>query len=567
MKSGKLKTAGGLSLPFIASAVMLTLIQLPFDFSALAWVAMVPFILACAPKTKTKGLYLTAYIVSVVYWLGNIYWLGLVTVPGWVIFCFYTAILWPVLVFVFRFARAKKIPLVLAAPILFVAAERLQGLFLGGFFWRYLAHSQYENITLIQIADIFGAGGVSFLIAMVNGLVADYVIAEKKRVFSFSNIIKTSIVLVSIAAAIIYGQWRINQTDEYIEQGPLIASIQSNVPQSVKESHQESDEILAELLKYSKESLAVSPELIVWPETMVQAVLDDRVLSLLSTSTSHRVFDKAIKEHSVKACYILVGATGGRPEVKDDMSIELVEKYNAAFLYTPEGEQADKNYKKIHLVPFGEVIPFKQSAPWLHRWLMIFTPYDYDYTLNYGTEYTIFEMQGIASLKEKQRSYRFGVMICYEDVVPKIAKNFVLDSKGKKRLDWLVNISNDGWFVRFEEEKILPSTELAQHTAICVFRAVENRVAVVRSVNTGISCLIDTLGRIRNNFVSGTLPQKAMERKAVGGWFADNVPIDKRITFFSRYGQWLDFSCIAGLVLFIIAGVVRLRLQRKVEQK
>ncbi len=192
---------------------------------------------------------------------------------------------------------------------------------------------------------------------------------------------------------------------------------------------------------------------------------------------------------------------------------------------------------------------------------MLFTPYDYDYSLEYGTEYTIFAITS----DDKKDLYKFGVMICYEDAVPLIARNFALDEQGQKRIDWLINISNDGWFVKLKEGKILTTTELNQHAAICVFRAVENRLAVLRSVNTGISCLIDTLGRIKNGFTDGTLPYQAMERKGIAGWFADKMPIDKRVTFFSKHGQWLDFSCAVCFVLPIIAqiGVKFLRFIKK----
>ncbi len=148
-------------------------------------------------------------------------------------------------------------------------------------------------------------------------------------------------------------------------------------------------------------------------------------------------------------------------------------------------------------------------------------------------------------------------MICYEGTVPAIARRFAIDNQGRKRLDWLVNISNDGWFVRFKNKKVFPSTELPQHAAIYAFRAVENRLAVVRSVNTGISCLVDTLGRIRNGFLAGTLPLQAMKRTGCDGWFVDRVPIDKRTTFFSRNGQWLDFCCALGLCLLIIVASVK----------
>ncbi|HUV64805.1 MAG TPA: hypothetical protein VMW24_12970, partial [Sedimentisphaerales bacterium] len=164
------------ALPFVVSAAMLTVIQAPIGWSALAWVAYVPFILASSPQTQPRWLFVISYLACFFYWLGNLYWLVPVTVAGWLVFCLYTALLWPVLTLCLRYCRARGIPLFLAAAVLIVGVERMQGLFLGGFFWRFLAHSQYENITLIQIADIFGAGGVSFLVAMVNGLVAELVI-------------------------------------------------------------------------------------------------------------------------------------------------------------------------------------------------------------------------------------------------------------------------------------------------------------------------------------------------------------------------------------------------------
>ena len=541
-------------LPFIASAAMLTVIQPPISWAPLAWVSLVPFILACSPKTKPKPLALAAYIVSFCYWLGNLYWIGPVTWLGWLAFCLYTALLWPILALGLRYCRIKRIPLFLAVPVLVVGVENLQGLFLGGFFWRFLAHSQYANITLIQIADIFGAAGLSFLIAMVNGLAAELIIAAReKALFKVSNFLKTALVCLAIIFTVSYGRWRLNESDKFIETGPLVASLQSNVPQSVKQSFEASDVMFDELLQASYESAKAGAELIVWPETMVQAVLDPRVLMLLESSHVYRIFDEALKEHSADTAFVLVGAYGGRPQIQENFDIKLVQRYNSAFLYQPDGTQAARQYSKIHLVPFGEFVPFRKSFPLLYKLLMIFTPYDYDYSIDAGTEYTVFEMTGVKD--QEPQVYKFGVMICYEDSVPAIARRFAKTRHGVKNLHWLINISNDGWFVRFKNGKVFPSAELSQHTAVCVFRTVENRLAVLRSVNTGISCLIDTLGRLQNGFITGTLPRQAMARAGMAGWLIDRVPIDKRVTFFSKYGQWLDFCCVACFVLLIIVPI------------
>jgi len=632
-------------LAFAASAVMLTVIQPPISWSFLAWVSLVPFILACSTDTKPKYFLLTAYIVSLCYWLVNLYWVAPIIIIGWVAFCVYIAVLWPILALCLRYCRKKKIPLFLATAVLFVGAERLQGVFLGGFFWRFLAHSQYHNITIIQISDIFGAGGVSFLIAMVNGLVAELIIDAQrltkgrvglappfssrwakahptnsrysmggslksphlredklapaeaggfgdglfnwKNIFKTSNLLKIGLVTIALIVTIVYGRWRINQSDKFVTDGPKVASLQSNVPQFIKrealrgkgeQAEKTAEAIFDELMQKSEACIEAGAELIVWPETMVPAVLNPEVLELLEPTQSWKILDKELREHTKDNAFLLVGAYGGMP---DETKTKIEKNYNSAFLYKSDGTQYEKRYDKIHLVLFSEVLPFRQSFPPLFNLIMKFNPYGYDHSLDAGSEYTIFEMTGgqdklesrkgtksqrklETSKKQKSSSrpgdlvaentqiYKFSVMICYEATLPIVARRFALDKQGQKQIHWLVNISNDGWFVRFKEGKVLPSTELPQHAAICVFRAVENRLAVIRSVNTGISCLIDSLGQVKNGFLSGTLPDKAMQRKGMAGWFVDEMPIDKRVTFFSKHGQWLDMACAACLVLCII---------------
>jgi apolipoprotein N-acyltransferase len=562
----------------IASGVMLTLAQPPIGWWPLAWVAYVPFILACSPAKK-KGsdpfsvvvpttakqpVLLIAYIVGAGFWLGNIYWMSFVTASGWIAFCLYTALLWPILAITLRWCGNKRVPLLIAVPILVVGLEQSQGLFLGGFYWHHLAHSQYANTTLIQIADIFGAAGVSFLVAMVNGIIAEIIISaknlelriqnsERNRINSFPYF-SILIVVAAVAGTLVYGKWRIEQTEKFITAGPIVAAVQTNIPQSVKQSFAAEEQIFDELLNQSNQCIPAGAKLIVWPETMVQAILDSQVLRLIDESHSYKLFDKAIRQHAGQGAFVLVGAYGGNPRIENNFDIRIAQKYNSAFLYTPDGNQAPQKYNKIHLVPFGEILPFENVAL-IHNLLIKMSPYDFDYTIDAGTEFTVFQMQ--------PGPYKFSAMICYEDAVPVMARRFALDKDGRKRIDWLVNISNDGWFVRFEDAKVITSSELAQHTAICAFRAVENRLAVLRSVNTGISCLIDTLGRIKDGYIAGNLPKRAFDRQGVAGWLADTIPIDSRITFFSKYGQWLDFSCQLCLAGLIIAQVVERLINKK----
>ncbi|MHC4324936.1 MAG: apolipoprotein N-acyltransferase [Planctomycetota bacterium] len=541
------------ALPFIGTAVMLTVIQAPTDFAPLAWVSFVPFIIACSPEARPRRLFLYGYFISLFYWLGNLYWVAPVTIVGWLVFCLYTALLWPVLALSLRYCRARKVPLFLAAAVLIVGVERMQGFFLGGFFWRFLAHSQYRNVTLIQIADIFGAGGVSFLIAMVNGLLAELIVTvgQKKR-FTLVQFAGTAIVCAAVVGAFAYGWWRIDQEAECVKEGPLAASLQSNVPQSVKRTFESGDDLFTDLMELSKTAAQTGAELIVWPETMVQATLNHEVLGLLDTSHSWNVFDNELREHAKDTAFLLVGAYGGTPEVQDDLTIKMGKKFNSAFMYKKNGDKAKEVYNKIHLVPFGEVLPLRKPLSWFYELLMEikFIPYNFDYSLDYGSDYTIFEMAGAED--GRAQAYKFGVMICYEGTVPAISRRFALDEHGNKKINWLVNISNDGWFVQFRDEQVLPSAELAQHAAVCAFRAVENRLAILRSVNTGISCLIDSAGRIRNGYIAGNLPVAARDRTGMSGWFIDRIPVDDRATFFSKYGGLLDYCCEVCVILLII---------------
>lgn len=516
-----------------------------------------PFILVCTPDARPWRLVWISYLASLAYWLANLYWIAIVTIPAYILFCMYLGLYWPLLALCVRYCRKRvTVPLFVMAPLLFVGAEAWQGYLITGFSWRLLGHSQYANLSLIQIADIFGALGISFIIVMVNGLAAELAIdAAGKKLFRAANLLKTVFVVCMILGAIIYGNRRIGQTEEFTQAGPLVGSVQPNVPSHIKELSEAGDEILADLIASSEACLKAGAKLVVWPETMVLATLNRSYLVLCQSDSRPRIFDKVISEHTKAKAYVLLGAHAATVGLEGAEYV-ITDRFNSAFLYRPDGKQDPKRYDKIHLVPFGEFIPFRESIPLIGKIVVKLSPYDYDYHLTHGREYTVFEMT------DEGRTYGFGVLICYEDTDPKVTRKMVVGEDGGKRADWLVNISNDGWYVRFKAGKVLPSVELSQRMAISVFRAVENRISIVRSVNTGISCLIDSAGRIQDGFMAGDLPTRAMLRQGVAGWFVDRINTDKRITFFSKYGQWLDFSCATVWVVVIILTLSRMVKER-----
>ena len=162
------------------------------------------------------------------------------------------------------------------------------------------------------------------------------------------------------------------------------------------------------------------------------------------------------------------------------------------------------------------------------------TPYQgVHYSLVSGKELTVLKFVG-----RDGRQYGVAAPICFEDVMPYLCRRAVVNAQGRKRVDMLVNISNDGWFNG--------SAELPQHLAICVFRAVENRVPIARAVNTGISALIDSVGRVER-----VVESSRGDRRSVDGVLVGRVRPDTRLAPYSRLGDtaWILLLSILGLEL------------------
>ena len=554
---------------FILSAILLTVIQQPYDLSFLAWVAFVPFAMGVLSDVKTKTIVLSSYVIAIIYWLFNLYWLISITFAGWAVLCLYLAVYWPMVAVALRFCTARKIPLWFSLPVLIVGAESIQGWLFG---WRFLAHSQFSNIHLIQIADIFGTAGISFIIAMVNGLVCEIIKYSHEDIPSefylrgikflknrglplrsstprrFKIVSGAVVTFLILAGTFYYGKIKIDETPEYTQAGPKIGIVQCNVPVKAGEDTIPFERVFLDQLADSRHAFAAErPALIVWPETMVETVLDESYLKLVEEGYASKVIHHALVRHANEGVNVLVGAFAA-DAVVDGNHIKLNTRYNSAFLYEPNEPYARQHYNKIWLVPFGEYIPLKKELPFLYKFLLSMTPYDFDYTLNRGTEFTIFK------IKNEGKNYNFAASICYEDTVPYMCRKLVAPD-GIKQADWLVNISNDGWFVKETSLGYKVTSELRQHMVICVFRAIENRVPIIRCANTGISCMIDSVGNIKDGFIAGTLREKAFERTAQSGWLVDSVKIDKRVTIFSKHRQILALTCAMCLILSAVMSI------------
>ncbi|MFC1782806.1 apolipoprotein N-acyltransferase [Planctomycetota bacterium] len=547
--------------------LLLTVIAEPIGWQWLAWMALGPWVVAAVRAKNGGRSAMISYLGGLIYFFFNLKWLAPVTLAGYIGLCFYLGWYFVLSGYILRrIYQHREWSFTLVLPVVWVGQEYLRAWLLTGFPWLFLGHSLHENIRLMQLCDTFGAYGLTFLVAMVNGLWCDLLLrplvrsnnrGRGSRLDAISSILITA---CCIAAAVVYGQFRLNQGKSAISKGRAIAVIQEAIPQYVKEAGESDEEIFQKHLTLSEEALAaeVTPELIVWPETMVPAPLNDEFLnagadflteagrSLLTKCLS---YDNRLRELSGKGVNVLTGAiTLTLPPVDPSR------RYNSAFLYLSDGQRFPKRYDKMHLVPFGEVVPFKESWPWLYGVLNSLTPYDYEYSLDAGDEPTVFE---IKPQEPNSTTLRFGVAICYEDVMPQVPRRLAAAEKGKKRVDFLLNISNDGWFVTGGQGTPLnPSAELLQHLVICKFRAVENRVGIVRAVNTGISAFIRPDGRVQEGYLAGTLPENHAQRQAVAGFLTDNVYLDRRISLYSIIGDSFAIACTVLTGFLFIGGIL-----------
>jgi apolipoprotein N-acyltransferase len=420
-------------------------------------------------------------------------------------------------------------------PICWVALEYVRSFVLGGFSWYYLGHSQYQNLATIQVADLAGVYGISFVLCMANGAIADVVLGWRSAQALKEKLVKVapSVLVTGLAVAGMwgYGTFRLRQYEPIV--GPKISTIQGSIPQSIKNDPGSAQDVLGQYLRLSEGAVHQGAAMLVWPETMVPGflnlALEDRWhINIQELNDAARQGMEALKDLAQHArMRLLVGGQSlGIVREKKDGDADVT-RFNSAYYidarYLEEQRKFLGRYDKIELVPFGEYTPLKKYFPFLAKMV----PYEVGFSP--GREVNIFDLNGA----------KFGVLICYEDTIPRLVRRFRANGA-----QFLVNISNDGWFEG--------SSELDEHLAICAFRAVENRVGIVRSVNTGISAFISPTGRIED-----VVKDKNGRRKQIEGVLTRNVRLDRRETLYTRYGDWLGRGCLAFMVFWVVFGGVR----------
>lgn len=478
------------------SAVLLVLAFPKNDIWILSWIGLVPLMIALDGK-GAKEAFRLSYLFGVVFFAGTLYWFIHVTVVGALLLVLYLA-LYPGIFgagYSFFSSRNRLFKLFLF-PGVWVALEFLRAHFLTGFGWASLGQSQYKVLPVIQIADVTGMMGVSFLIVMVNTVVKEVWTLGTQKGRRLCKEMIAPLAAGSFALAIVlgYGTVRLNSSRDTGE-GISIAVVQANIPQEMKWYPPAWPRIMEMHMTLTEKAAMEKPDLIIWPETSYPGILwEDKDLF-----EDLKVFVRRLHVP------LLVGSVTGQGE----------RYYNSAIFLSDDGEIL-KQYHKIHLVPFGEYIPFRSMFPFLEKIVPIA-----DFTS--GGEYTVFPFSnGVPG--------KFSVLICFEDTVARLSRGFV-----RAGASVLVNITNDAWF----QDTKAPF----MHWQSSVFCAVENRRWLARAANTGVSCFIDPLGRIRASVEDG-----AHKKTYVPGYAVYRVGLGEGETFYTRFGDLFAFAC-CGCIL------------------
>jgi len=510
----------------ISSAFLLVLSFPQFDLSFLAWIALTPLLAVLATSGPKRG-FLFSLLCGIIFFSGIFHWI--LEVPRYRLL--HHGILGLYLGFYFGLfglafsgvcVRLGLTTALIAAPFFWVSLEFLRSnLWFLALPWGLLAHSQHHHPVFIQTASVTGTYGVSFLIVLVNSAltaVGDGVLSRFKNhatAFDRTPFPKARTWAVAIAGGIwiislIYSQVMISRP--FDGQAAKVAVVQPNIPQNKKWNRKYADFIMQTYADLTEHAAAEQPALIIWPESATPAAINQNMKV------------KRQVEHIVRSAetYLLLGSCE-QQKFGQRRSKKIIYK-NSAFLISAKNRPAKRQrYQKIRLLPFGEYLPLKKTIPWS----MINVP-DIERSVP-GNKYTVFE----------HPAFRFGVTICWENIFPEMVRQYVL-----RGAEVIVNITNEAWFGK--------TAAPYQFVSMSVFRAVENRIYVARSANTGISCLIDPYGRI----VDRVRNARGDDTFVRGNLIGYVIPMTSK-TFYTRYGDWPVWVCTVFSVVFILLALFK----------
>jgi apolipoprotein N-acyltransferase len=561
----------------LASSLLLWLSFTPVELAPAAWLALVPMLQLCRLQSLPAWSYSLIWVAGFSWGIATLQWmrlghpamyLALVALSLWV------GLFFPVFVWLTRRAVRCRFPLWLSAPIVWTALELARAHLLTGFSWYYLGHSQYRWTALIQISDITGAYGVSFVVALVSAAIAVRVPARFLRRLnldisaasdapSYHSAIFT---IASVFCCLGYGLLRQMPADGF-PPGPVVALIQGNFTPELKHDSKLTLNRFRVHNTLMQNSIPLQPDFVVWPETMfpwpertvAEGVSDEEILAQVPLEVlreygkdAHLIVEPFRNQEVQKSLAGHAQGTGAALVI--GLEATVAERngprtFNSAAFIRPDLGYVSR-YDKIHRVMFGEYIPLRDLLPWLRD----LTPFGAGFGISAGKDVRLFEYG----------SWNAAPLICFEDTVPQLVRRMAAqESPDGAPADLLINLTNDAWFHG--------SSELDQHLITAAFRCIENRIPMVRSVNGGISAFIDGNGRIREpdrimkmeeplQSVATFTELGSMRDPDTGHWhrqfsgiISGQVPLDPRTSLYTRFGDWFAGLCLLLTIVSTIA--------------
>jgi len=400
---------------------------------------------------------------------------------------------------------------VLVAPLMWLIVELLRARGTMGFPWASLGYSLCEYPELIQIASFSSIYGVSLVLVVVNSLLYDGLVTKRMRLSGAISLAACIVLALGIG-----GRWVIGKSSSQAGGGQVkelkVGLVQGNIASSIKWDPKFRMHNFQVLLDVTRKVGREKPDIIIWPETAAPCYLryEPEYMGLLMQTINSLQIP------------MLVGFPDAQPRTGDEIY------FNSAGLLVP-GWGLTQKYDKIHLVPFGERIPYDDVFTFLQN--VDFGEADFER----GTEPTVFKL-GVEPgnwVRNDIRGSTFSVLVCFESIFPELVRSFKANGA-----EFLVNITNDEWFGR--------TAAPYQHAYMAVFRAVETRSSIARCANTGISMLIDPWGRV-------TLKSGLFTREALVG----TIKLVSCETFFTRHGFLVLWPLVGIGILEVIVSIVR----------
>ena len=528
--------------PLAAGAGLLLAAAFPsIGIAGFAWIA--PALLLASAYGKTgSDAFRIGYVGGLASFLFSLCWLLRIPakgfpILGWLALSAYVALYAAIWVWLLsgkigQGSWLRRLTWTLLGAAAWVALEMTRVRFLSGFPWNLLGDSQFNQLPLIQIASITGVHGVSFVVVWTSLTILSATLAILRqpttRYIWLGDMFPPLLVVLGL---FMFGTSRMRAMREEARPTLRVAFIQPSIPQTMIWNSKDNDRRFAELLRLTADALTNATDLVIWPEAAVPKMIR------YDEETLHTITSLAKSNH----LWMIIGSDDSEP-ARHGKKPDEADYYNASFLINPDGELANRYFKR-NLVIFGEYIPLVRWLPFV-KW---FTPIDGGFEAGDRIVPFVLERQTPIRLdsasdpqladSEIRAPVRTATLICFEDVFPHLAREYVSDDT-----DFLVNLTNDGWFGEGGEQW--------QHTASAVFRAVENGVPLLRCCNNGVTCWIDARGVVREVF------HDANGRVFGAGVMTAKIPLlapgEKREpTFYNLHGDWFGWGCVTvtGIVL------------------